>query len=102
MPKLFENDIVYEWVVPGTPRKVSTDMLSSYPPVHTLIGLFKKYPNPYATHVQSVDTINRSVDPETGVIRSERIVGVQQGAPRWITKVGKTTYFTARFGMPGC
>lgn len=48
----------------------------------------RKYPNPYATHVHSVDTLSRTMDTETGVIRTERIIGVQQGAPKWITKVG--------------
>lgn len=61
---------------------------SSYPPGHTLNWLMRKYPNPYATHVHSVDTLSRTMDTETGVIRTERIIGVQQGAPKWITKVG--------------
>ncbi|WWC93152.1 uncharacterized protein L201_008119 [Kwoniella dendrophila CBS 6074] len=68
--KVFENDITY-----------------NYSPIQTLSALHRKYPNPYATHVYSVDTINRSVDPETGILRSERLIGVQQGAPKWITKL---------------
>ena len=59
----------------------------SFPPAYTIHHLFRKYPNPYARHVHTVDTVSRSVDPETGIIRSERLIGVQQGAPRWITKV---------------
>lgn len=47
----------------------------------------RKYPNPYATHVFSVDTVGRTIDPETGILRSERIIGVQQGAPKWVAKV---------------
>ncbi|ORY35788.1 putative mitochondrion protein [Naematelia encephala] len=70
MPKVFENDIVYDWN-----------------PAHVLSKLHQKYPNPYATHVHSVDTLERTIDPETGIIRSERIVGVVQGAPGWITKL---------------
>jgi hypothetical protein len=31
--------------------------------------------------------LSRHIDPETGIIRSERIIGVQQGAPKWITKL---------------
>ena len=54
---------------------------------HTLNYLHRKYPNPFATHVHTVDTLSRHVDPETGIIRSERIIGVQQGAPKWITKL---------------
>ncbi|ODN76168.1 hypothetical protein L202_06088 [Cryptococcus amylolentus CBS 6039] len=68
--KLFENDVVY-----------------SYPAIHTINRLHRKYPNPFATHVFSVDTIDRSVDPETGILRSERLIGVQQGAPKWVTKL---------------
>lgn len=59
----------------------------SYSPVHTISWLLRKYPNPFATHVFSVDTLERTVDPDTGVLRSERVIGVQQGAPKWITKV---------------
>ncbi|WVR08349.1 hypothetical protein IAU60_005404 [Kwoniella sp. DSM 27419] len=68
--KVFQNEINYD-----------------YPPAHTLAALHRKYPNPFATHVYSVDTIDRTVDPETGVVRSERLIGVQQGAPKWITKL---------------
>lgn len=49
--------------------------------------LFQKYPNDYASHVVSVDILDRTVDPETGVVRSERIIGVKQPAPRWVTTV---------------
>lgn len=47
--------------------------------------LFRKYPNEYSDHVVSVDVLERSVDPETGVIRTERLIGVQQPTPRWVT-----------------
>jgi hypothetical protein len=59
----------------------------SSPVSHTLNYLHRKYPNPFATHVHTVDTLSRHVDPDTGIIRSERIIGVQQGAPKWITKL---------------
>lgn len=32
--------------------------------------------------------MERSIDAETGILRSERLIGVQQGAPKWVTKVG--------------
>lgn len=47
----------------------------------------RKYPNPQSPQVFSVDTLSRTIDPDTGVVRSERVLGIQQGAPRWITKV---------------
>lgn len=34
--------------------------------------------------------MERSIDPETGILRSERLIGVQQGAPKWVTKVGSS------------
>ncbi|KAI9712534.1 MAG: hypothetical protein M1812_006843 [Candelaria pacifica] len=40
--------------------------------------------NDKATHVTAVDTISRSVDPATGILRTERIITCQQSAPRWI------------------
>ncbi|WVN90990.1 uncharacterized protein L203_106236 [Cryptococcus depauperatus CBS 7841] len=70
--KLFENDVVYD-----------------FPVTHTLSRLHSKYPNPFATHVYSVDTIDRSIDTKTGIVRSERLIGVSQGAPRWVTKLFK-------------
>ena len=69
-----------------------SDKLPSSPILHTLNYLHRKYPNPFATHVHSVDTLSRTVDPETGIIRSERIIGVQQGAPKWITKVSREVW----------
>jgi len=49
-------------------------------------GVWQKYPNPYSGHVVSVDVLDRTVDPETGVIRTERILGCKQSAPRWVVK----------------
>jgi hypothetical protein len=49
--------------------------------------MWRKYPNPKCTHVVSVDVVDRSVDPQTGIIRTERILGCKQKAPRWIVKV---------------
>lgn len=78
-------------LLPPFPLSLPTRLVTlgrhSYPPTHTIFNFHHKYPNPYATHVHTVDTISRSIDPDTGIIRSERVIGVQQGAPRWITKV---------------
>ena len=51
------------------------------------IGMWHKYPNPHCSHVMSVDVVDRSVDPNTGVIRTERILGCKQRAPTWIVKL---------------
>ena len=46
----------------------------SSPPSHewskVTMGVWQKYPNPSSTHVTCVDTIDRSVDPLTGIIRT--------------------------------
>jgi len=49
--------------------------------------MWHKYPNSKCTHVVSVDVLDRSVDPKTGIIRTERILGCKQKAPLWIVKV---------------
>jgi hypothetical protein len=51
------------------------------------LGLWRKYPNPYSAHVVSVDVLDRSINPQTGVIRTERVIGCKQKAPRWVVKV---------------
>ncbi|CED82042.1 Predicted member of the intramitochondrial sorting protein family [Phaffia rhodozyma] len=50
-------------------------------------GVWQKYPNPATAHVISVDTIGRTVDPATGVVRTERVIGCKQSAPRWAIKM---------------
>ena len=54
---------------------------------HVIIGMWHKYPNPHCSHVVTVDVVDRSVDPRTGIIRTERILGCKQRAPGWIVKV---------------
>ncbi|KAI0080023.1 MSF1-domain-containing protein [Panus rudis PR-1116 ss-1] len=57
-----------------------------HPWSHVVIGMWHKYPNPHCSHVLSIDVVDRSVDPQTGVIRTERILGCKQKAPTWIVK----------------
>ena len=59
----------------------------SHPWSHVVIGMWHKYPNPHCSHVLSIDVVDRSVDPNTGIIRTERILGCKQKAPTWIVKV---------------
>ena len=58
-----------------------------HPWSHVVIGMWHKYPNSKCTHVVSIDTIDRSVDSQTGIIRTERVLGCKQKAPMWIVKV---------------
>jgi hypothetical protein len=91
LPRLCNEDIrdgCYIRVSPAVyTSSWSIKLTISSPVSHTLNYLHRKYPNPFATHVHTVDTLSRHVDPDTGIIRSERIIGVQQGAPKWITKL---------------
>ncbi|KAI0961159.1 hypothetical protein AcV7_000334 [Taiwanofungus camphoratus] len=58
-----------------------------HPWAHVVIGMWHKYPNPHCTHVVTIDVVDRTVDPNTGVIRTERILGCKQKAPAWIVKL---------------
>ncbi|KAF3760612.1 hypothetical protein M406DRAFT_19728, partial [Cryphonectria parasitica EP155] len=40
--------------------------------------------NHKSTHVTSVDTLARHVDPVTGILRTERLITCKQSAPEWI------------------
>lgn len=61
--------------------------LRSHSWAHVIIGMWHKYPNPHCSHVVTVDVIDRSVNPSTGVIRTERVLGCKQRAPTWIVRV---------------
>ncbi|KAH7104744.1 MSF1-domain-containing protein [Auriculariales sp. MPI-PUGE-AT-0066] len=59
----------------------------NYPWQHVTNGVWYKYPNPHCGHVASVDVVDRSVDPDTGIVRTERVIGVRQSAPKWIITI---------------
>ncbi|MCJ1255558.1 hypothetical protein MMC24_003374 [Lignoscripta atroalba] len=40
--------------------------------------------NDKSTHVVAVDTLSRSVDPATGILRTERLITCNQTAPAWV------------------
>ncbi|KAI9734922.1 MAG: hypothetical protein M1834_002002 [Cirrosporium novae-zelandiae] len=40
--------------------------------------------NSKSTHVIGVDTISRSVDPSTGILRTERLITCNQSVPQWV------------------
>ncbi|TCD70633.1 hypothetical protein EIP91_002352 [Steccherinum ochraceum] len=58
-----------------------------HPWSHVVIGMWHKYPNPQCSHVVTIDVLDRSVDPRTGIIRTERVLGCKQKAPIWIVKL---------------
>jgi len=49
--------------------------------------------NKSSSHVISVDTLSRSVDPSTGTLRTERLITCTQTAPAWVVALlgGSTT-----------
>ncbi|KAJ7169465.1 PRELI-like family-domain-containing protein [Mycena filopes] len=58
-----------------------------HPWSHVVVGMWHKYPNPKCSHVVSIDVLDRTVDPKTGIIRTERILGCKQKTPTWIVKI---------------
>lgn len=48
---------------------------------------WKKYPNELSTHVVSVDILDRTIDPEKKILRTERLIGCKQSIPSWLTYI---------------
>ncbi|KAK1771242.1 PRELI-like family-domain-containing protein [Phialemonium atrogriseum] len=67
--KVFSNTVTfnYSW------EEVSTANWRKYCPW-----------NDKSTHVVAVDTVSRSVDPATGILRTERLITCKQSAPEWL------------------
>lgn len=49
--------------------------------------------NDQSSHVLAVDTLSRSLDPATGILRTERLITCHQTAPAWVVALlgGSTT-----------
>ncbi|KAI9697559.1 MAG: hypothetical protein M1820_007758 [Bogoriella megaspora] len=76
--KMFEStyELDYSW------DEVSTNNWRKYCPW-----------NDKSTHVLAVDTLNRHVDPQTGILRTERLITCKQSAPKWLQPfLGGTEY----------
>lgn len=43
--------------------------------------------NEKTPHVIAVDTLSRTVDPETGILRTERLITCKQSAPKWVNQL---------------
>jgi hypothetical protein len=67
--KVFSNHVTfnYSW------DEVSTANWQKYGPW-----------NDKSAHVIAVDTLNRHVDPATGILRTERLITCKQAAPAWL------------------
>ncbi|KAI9315612.1 PRELI-like family-domain-containing protein [Dichotomocladium elegans] len=56
---------------------------------------WQKYPNENSPHVKHVDVLNRTIDPQTGILITERLFTVTQNVPALILKImgsGTTHY----------
>lgn len=90
----FSQSFNYE-CVPVLSRTTSAPNSLGHPPpslcshswAHVIIGMWHKYPNPHCSHVVTVDVIDRTIDPSTGIIRTERVLGCKQRTPTWIVRV---------------
>jgi len=67
--KIFSNTCVFDY---------SWDEVSS--------ANWRKYCpwNDQSTHVIAVDTLSRHVDPDTGILKTERLITCRQNAPKWL------------------
>lgn len=43
--------------------------------------------NEKTPHVIAVDTLSRTMDPDTGILRTERLITCRQNAPKWVTAI---------------
>lgn len=70
--KVFSNTVTfdYSW------EEVSTANWRKYCPW-----------NEKSTHVIAVDTLSRTVDPATGILRTERLITCKQSVPDWLKTV---------------
>jgi hypothetical protein len=70
--KVFSNSVTfnYSW------DEVSTANWQKYGPW-----------NNKSEHVIAVDTLSRSVDPATGILRTERLITCKQSAPEWMKSI---------------
>ncbi|KAJ2727184.1 hypothetical protein GGI07_000068 [Coemansia sp. Benny D115] len=50
-------------------------------------AFLNRYPNPFATHVLSVDTIDHRVSPETGELHITRLLRKTNSVPRWARSI---------------
>ena len=72
--KFFSNDITFNY----TWAEVSTAIWRKYCPW-----------NDKSDHVIAVDTLSRTVDPTTGILRTERLITCRQQPPEWLRGIMK-------------
>ncbi|KAG9243014.1 PRELI-like family-domain-containing protein [Calycina marina] len=70
-------------------RVFSNDCSFSYSWEEVSTANWRKYCpwNDKSTHVIAVDTLSRHVDPDSGILRTERLITVKQSAPKWLSSL---------------
>ncbi|ODQ68474.1 protein MSF1 [Nadsonia fulvescens var. elongata DSM 6958] len=58
-----------------------------YPWWFVTAAYWHKYPNPFSTHIVSIDVLRQEYDPETKRLRVERLVSMKQSVPIWLTRI---------------
>lgn len=80
-------------------KEVETNFYWDYPWKLFTFGNFNKYPNDFATHVVSVDVIQRNLTPE-GLLVTDRLLQLKQPIPSILRRIGlplpETSYFLER------
>ncbi|WFD47364.1 hypothetical protein GLX27_002015 [Malassezia furfur] len=69
------------------PLTFSTSVVYPCAFVQAATAVWYKYPNPHTEHVQSIDVLDRTICPQTGTVRTERLISVEQHTPRWIKRI---------------
>lgn len=55
-----------------------------YPWAYVTAANWRKYPNKVSTHVVAVDVLHRQLDPDTQILRTERLITCKQPIPDWL------------------
>ena len=80
-------------------KEVETNFYWDYPWKLFTFANYNKYPNEFATHVVSVDVIQRQVTPE-GLLVTDRLLQLKQPLPSILRRLGlpvpETSYFLER------
>ncbi|KAI8994366.1 PRELI-like family-domain-containing protein [Gaertneriomyces semiglobifer] len=73
-----------------------TEHLFAHPWCTMTLANWRKYPNEYSSHVLSVDVLSRDIDPQSGILTTERLLCCKQSAPSFVRKlfhVPEVAYF---------
>ena len=83
MVKVHSSQHSYEYLSNNRPFKSSNPLSFSYPWPFVTLAWFLRYPNPYAQHVLSTDTIHQSLNPTTNRLTIVRLHLKRGKLPVW-------------------